>query len=37
VPSDIHFGNNISLQPGRDLIVVQVKRSTATFDATFVT
>jgi hypothetical protein len=30
-PSDIHFGNNISLKPGHYLIVVQVKRTTATF------
>jgi hypothetical protein len=35
--SDIHFGNNISLQPGRYRIVVQVKRTTATFDVTLVT
>jgi hypothetical protein len=34
--SDIHFGNNISLQPGRYHVVVQVKRTTTTFDVTLV-
>jgi hypothetical protein len=33
-PSDIHYGNNVSLPPGHYRIVVYVKRTTATFEVT---